>query len=163
MAGGYRNRPDLQAAAFRDGWYRTGDLGFLDPEGYLHILGRAADITRIDGRMVSPTLLQNTLCRLSSVRYAVVVVDQEAGGWIAAVVPWPESSVDPAPCRDAIAAWHGAAVAESSTILPVERVPLTEQGKPDRAAVLQLGRDAKCLELANAEQRLSLGRTPQAK
>jgi fatty-acyl-CoA synthase len=42
MAAGYRNRPVEQAAAFRDGWYRTGDLGRLDDEGYLHILGRAA-------------------------------------------------------------------------------------------------------------------------
>jgi hypothetical protein len=51
-------------------------------------------------RMVSPTLLQNTLRRLSSARYAVVVVDREAGAWIAAVVPWPGSSVDPVPGRD---------------------------------------------------------------
>ena len=36
MAAGYRNRPVEQAAAFRDGWYRTGDLGRLDDEGYLH-------------------------------------------------------------------------------------------------------------------------------
>ena len=141
MAGGYHNRPALQAAAFQDGWYRSGDLGLLDPDGYLHILGRAADISWIDGVMVGPTQIEDTLCQLSTVRYAVVVVDQKAGSWIAAVVPWPGSSVDPVQCRDAIAARHGAAVAAPVVVVPLDRVPLTEQGKPDRVAILQLGRE----------------------
>ena len=107
MAGGYRNRPAQQAAAFQDGWYHSGDLGFLDADGYLHILGRAVDITRIDGVMVSPTLVEETLCRLPTVRYAVTVVDPETGTWVAAVVPWPGSEVEPAECRHVIAADHG--------------------------------------------------------
>ena len=49
MAQGYRNRPDLEAAAFRDGWYRSGDLGRIDGDGYLHVLGRAVDMAWIDG------------------------------------------------------------------------------------------------------------------
>jgi fatty-acyl-CoA synthase len=75
-------------------------------------------------------------------------VDQEVDGWVAAVVPWPGSLIDPVLCRDAIAAGHGAAVAGSFTVLPVERVPLTKQGKPDQVAILRLGRNAKCRELA---------------
>jgi fatty-acyl-CoA synthase len=143
MAGGYRHRPDLQAAAFQDGWYKTGDLGRLDAEGYLHILGRAADIAWIDGAMVSPTLIEDTLCQVSAVRYAVVVVDQEAGSWIAAVVPWPGSAVDPQACLQAIARRHRAAAAAPVLVLPMERVPLTEQGKPDRVAIRQAGRQAR--------------------
>lgn len=142
MAGGYHNNPVLQAVAFRDGWYRTGDLGLLDLDGYLHILGRAADISWIDGVMVSPTVVEDTLCQLSTVRYAVVVVGQEAGSRVAAVVPWPGSSVDPVQCRDAVSVQYGAAVAASVVVVPLERVPLTEQGKPDRVAIQQLGRSA---------------------
>ena len=142
MAGGYHNCPALQALAFQDGWYRSGDLGLLDPDGYLHVLGRAADISWIDGIMVSPTMVENTLCQLSTVRYAVIVVDQEAGSWIAAVVPWPGSSVDPAQCRDAIAACYDPAAAAPVVVVPLDRVPLTEQGKPDRVAIQQLGREA---------------------
>ena len=142
MAGGYRNLPAAQAAAFRDGWYHTGDLGRLDPDGYLHILGRKVDIAWIDGAMVSPTLVEDTLCRLADVRYAVVVVDDEPGSWIAAVVPWPGSSIDPAECRAAISARHETLAAVPVTIVPLDRVPLTEQGKPDRMAIRQLGREA---------------------
>jgi fatty-acyl-CoA synthase len=83
---------NLAPAAFRDGWYRTGDLGRLDNEGYLHILGRAVDITWSDGVMINPTLIQDTLCRVPGVRYAVIVTDPEAAARVAAVVPWPGSA-----------------------------------------------------------------------
>ena len=85
MAAGYGHRPVEQSAAFRDGWYRTGDLGQLDDEGYLHILGRAVDITWTEGVMISPTLIQDTLCRVPGVRYAVVVTDPETAARVAAV------------------------------------------------------------------------------
>lgn len=135
MAGGYWHSPALQAERFRAGWYHSGDLGRLDADGYLHILGRAADVTWQGGVMVSPTLLEDTLCRLPEVRYAVVVPDQDTGSWVAAVVAWPGLSVDPARYRDAIAARYGAEVAAAQVIVPLERVPLTEQGKPDREAI----------------------------
>jgi len=139
MAGGYRNRPTQQAVAFQNGWYHSGDLGFLDAEGYLHILGRAVDVSRIGGIVASPTLVEETLCRLPDVRYAVSVVDQETGTWIAAVVPWSGSEMDPAACREAMAKHHGLTAA---VVVPLARVPLTEQGKPDREAIKQLGREA---------------------
>ncbi|TDH60978.1 long-chain fatty acid--CoA ligase [Dankookia rubra] len=143
MAGGYRNRPDLEAAAFADGWYCSGDLGFLDGDGHLHVLGRAVDVAWVDGAMVSPPLIQDTLCRLPEVRYAVVVVDREAGGWTAAVVPWPGSSADSERCRAEIIARHGIAAARPFAIVLLDRVPLTEQGKPDRVAIRELGRRTK--------------------
>ena len=103
VASGYHNRPDLKAS-FRDGWFHSNDLGYLDASDYLHVLGRADDIAWIDGTMLSPAGIQETLCRLSSVRDAAVVRDAEAGSWISAVVPWPGSSVDLAQCRQVIAA-----------------------------------------------------------
>src|SRR4029077_16531082 len=52
VAGGYHNRPDLKSF-FLDGWFHSGDLGCLDADGYLHMLGRADDIAWINGSMVS--------------------------------------------------------------------------------------------------------------
>jgi fatty-acyl-CoA synthase len=134
VAGGYHNRPDLQSF-FQDGWFHSGDLGCLDADGYLHVLGRADDIAWINGKMVSAALIQDTLCRLSSVRYAAVVMDAKPGSWAAAVVPWTGSSVDLTQCREAITAEYGAAFV---TVVPVDRVPLTQQGKADRVAICQL-------------------------
>lgn len=139
MAGGYRNRPDLEARAFRDGWYCSGDLGRLDGSGWLHILGRAVDITWIDGVMVSPTLMEDALCGLPAVRYAVVVADADNARWIAAVVPWPGSTVDPSQCRDLVVGrFHAAPL----VVIEVRGMPLTEQGKPDREAIRRLGSQA---------------------
>jgi fatty-acyl-CoA synthase len=142
MAAGYRHRPVEQAAAFRDGWYRTGDLGYLDGHGYLHILGRAVDITWTDGIMISPTLVQDALCRVPGVRYAVVVMDPETGMRVAAVVPWPGTAVDTDACRAAVDAEFGATAAGELVVVPLTRVPRTEQGKPDRPAIRALGREA---------------------
>jgi fatty-acyl-CoA synthase len=142
MAAGYRHRPAEQSAAFRDGWYRTGDLGRLDAGGYLHILGRAVDITWSGGVMISPALVEDTLCRVPGVRYAVVVTDPERAARVAAVVPWAGPAVDTGACRAAVALEHGSEAAASLTLVPLARVPRTEQGKPDRPAIRALGRKA---------------------
>jgi fatty-acyl-CoA synthase len=50
---GYYNRPDLTAAAFVDGWYRTGDLGFL-LDGELYVVGRRKDLLIVGGENLYP-------------------------------------------------------------------------------------------------------------
>lgn len=143
MASGYRNNPALGSRSFRDGWYVTGDVGRIDADGYLHIQGRAVDLLAldlltIDRGAIGPTELEDVLCQLPSVRYAVVVVDPEAKLTIAAVVAWPSLSVDEDDCRRIIGERFGDALAASLRVIPVDRVPLTEQGKPDRMAIRRL-------------------------
>ncbi|MEX5718392.1 class I adenylate-forming enzyme family protein [Geodermatophilus maliterrae] len=133
MAEGYRNRPAEEAAVFVDGWYRTGDLGCLDDEGMLRVLGRVADM--VGPGTVLPVDLQETVCHLPSVRYAVVVPDAARGVRVVAAEAWPGGEVDLGSCRAAVTAVHGREVASSVQVLRVDRVPLTEQGKPDRAAL----------------------------
>jgi fatty-acyl-CoA synthase len=138
MASGYRHNPALTARSFRDGWYVTGDLGRLDEGGYLHIIGRAVDIQEVDGRLVAPTDIEEALCQLPAVRYAVAVVDPVSRLVTAAVVAWPGLKVEDRSCRQVVEQHFGAGLASSILIVPVERVPLTEQGKPDRTAIGQL-------------------------
>jgi fatty-acyl-CoA synthase len=58
--------------------------------------------------------------------------------WVAAAEAWPGATVDVEACHAAAAAEHGPDVAAALRLLPVERVPLTEQGKPDRRAIRTL-------------------------
>ena len=82
---GYWNAPELTAAAFTpDGWYQTGDLGHLDPEGRLILSGRIRDMIVLpNGFNVYPEDIENAL-RIAGVRDAVVVETEP--GRIEAVV-----------------------------------------------------------------------------
>jgi fatty-acyl-CoA synthase len=139
MASGYRNNPDLSSRSFQEGWYNTGDLGRLDGDGFLHVLGRAADAQEFNGTLVTPTEIEEALCRHPSIRYAVVVRDADERVTIAAVTAWAGLSIEDRTCRQAVADRFGIAAA-SLLVVPVDRMPLTEQGKPDRTAIKQLAR-----------------------
>ncbi|MFO1147584.1 MAG: class I adenylate-forming enzyme family protein [Alsobacter sp.] len=136
-ASGYRNAPERTAAAFADGWYLSGDLGTFDAAGRLHVLGRAKDIVQEGEKVISPTLIEELLCHERSVRCASVVRDVSERRWVALVQP-AKGVVDFAPCRSAIASTLGNAVADETMLIERAAVPLTEQGKPDRAAILCL-------------------------
>ena len=89
---GYFDRPDATAEALRDGWYHTGDLGSLDDEGYLSIVGRARDVIRTGGETVAPGEVEATLLTHAGVHeVAVIGVPDATWGEIvcAVVVPAP--------------------------------------------------------------------------
>lgn len=58
---GYYDNPDANAKAFRNGWFRTGDLGHLDAEGYLSITGRASDMYISGGSNVYPREIEEKI------------------------------------------------------------------------------------------------------
>lgn len=71
-------------------------------------------------------------------RYADLVFDPHRRMRVAAAEAWPGGTVDVEACRTAVAAEHGPDVAAALRLLPVERVPLTEQGEPNRRAIWAL-------------------------
>ena len=70
---GYWNKPAETAAAFLDGWLRTGDVGRLDAEGYLYICDRAKDVIISGGENVYPREVENVLFAHPSIADAAVI------------------------------------------------------------------------------------------
>ncbi|MEH3148237.1 MAG: acyl-CoA synthetase [Methylobacterium frigidaeris] len=60
---GYYDNPEANAKAFRDGWFRTGDLGHLDAEGFLYITGRASDMYISGGSNVYPREIEEKVLK----------------------------------------------------------------------------------------------------
>jgi long-chain acyl-CoA synthetase len=70
---GYWNRPEDTAAAMRDGWLHTGDLGRLDADGYLYLVDRAKDMIVSGGENVYSTEVEDVLYRHPKVHKASVI------------------------------------------------------------------------------------------
>lgn len=72
---GYVGRPDQTAATLVDGWVRTGDLGFVDADGYIHLTGRASDmiITTYGSHHIFPRAIEDALTTHPEVRAAAVI------------------------------------------------------------------------------------------
>jgi long-chain acyl-CoA synthetase len=109
---GYWNKPEQTDAVLRDGWYSTGDMGYLDDEGYLYLVDRAKDMIVTGGENVYSTEVEDVLYRHEAVLEAAVfgVPDERWGEAVHAVVvargdhdPSPEELI--AHCREAIAGY----------------------------------------------------------
>jgi long-chain acyl-CoA synthetase len=88
---GYLNNPEATRAAFTDdGWFRTGDLGWLDHDGSLHISGRVKEMIVLpDGKKVFPETVENALLGVPLIREAAVL--EQDGRLVALIVPDEEA------------------------------------------------------------------------
>jgi acyl-CoA synthetase (AMP-forming)/AMP-acid ligase II len=99
---GYHNMPAPTAAVLHDGWYHTGDAGYLDDHGYLYITGRLREVIRTGGETVGPGEVEAAVRTYPGVRDAAVVglADQRWGEIVCAVVVMDEGV--PTPALDAL-------------------------------------------------------------
>lgn len=103
---GYLNRPDADEKAIVDGWYLTGDVGYVDEAGELFLTGRIDDMINTGGENVSPIEIESVLSLHPGVQEAVVVgkPDERLGQRITAFIrtnrQLDASELD-AHCRDA--------------------------------------------------------------
>jgi len=124
---GYWRRPDATAAAFVDGWFRTGDLGERSPDGYVTLRGRASDLIIAGGFNVYPREIEEVLLEQPGVREAAVVgVPDERRG--ERPVAYFAGDADPAAleaaCRQQLASFK-----VPTAFLRVESLPRNALGK----------------------------------
>jgi fatty-acyl-CoA synthase len=131
---GYWKQPELTAEVLRDGWLHTGDIGFLDDEGYLTIVDRLKDMIVVVGGHVYTTELEDLLNSHPQVLQSAVFGVRDADRMErvhAAVVRAPGSEVDGEQLRAMVRTERGA-MYEPHRITFVEALPLTHVGKPGK-------------------------------
>jgi acyl-CoA synthetase (AMP-forming)/AMP-acid ligase II len=120
---GYRDNPEANAASFRDGWFRTGDLGRLSEDGYLTLEGRIKEMINRGGEKISPIEVEEVLLRHPAIAEAAVYgrPDDKYGEQVAAAVV-PSDSVTASElqehCATALAAFKVPASIALLTAIP---------------------------------------------
>ncbi len=94
VTAGYENNPQANAQSFTNGWFRTGDQGVMDGEGYLSITGRLKEIINRGGEKISPKEVDDVLMDHPAVSQVVTfsMPDKKLGEEIAAAVVLREGS-----------------------------------------------------------------------
>ncbi|MCX4724896.1 class I adenylate-forming enzyme family protein [Streptomyces sp. NBC_01306] len=136
---GYYEDPERTAEALHDGWLRTGDVGYLDAEGYLYLVDRAKDIivTGSTSDNVYSRVLEDFLLTLPGVRNAAAlgIPDEEYGEAVQIFLATAEGAdIDPDAVRASVTAELGELYTPRKTVL-LDRLPTTKVGKVDKKAL----------------------------
>jgi len=139
---GYVNNDKANREAFTDGWFRTGDQGYFDPDGYLTISGRLKEIINRGGEKISPREVDEVLLDHPAVAQAVTFAvrhDKLGEDVAAAIVLAEEATADARAIRD-FAAGRLADFKVPRQVLFVEEIPKGATGKLQRIGLAkQLG------------------------
>jgi acyl-CoA synthetase (AMP-forming)/AMP-acid ligase II len=131
----YENNPEANAKSFTDGWFRTGDQGYLDEDGYLILTGRIKELINRGGEKVAPREIDEVLLAHPAVAEAVAFgfAHPTWGEEIAAAVVLRSPEKDAvilAFCRERLAEFKC-----PKKLYIVEAIPRTATGKIQRGAV----------------------------
>ena len=134
VTSGYARNPAANADAYRDGWFRTGDQGLFDDDGYLRITGRLKEIINRGGEKISPREIDEVLLGHPDVAQAVAFAvphDTLGEEVAAAVVLRPGATAAPRDIRAHVAA-RVAPFKTPRTVLIVDEIPKGPTGKLQR-------------------------------
>jgi acyl-CoA synthetase (AMP-forming)/AMP-acid ligase II/acyl carrier protein len=136
---GYEQDPEANRSAFRDGWFRTGDIGYFDADGYLFLTGRARELVNRGGFKVAPVEVDEVLLRHPDVADAAAfgVPHRTLGEDVVAVVTLRAGSdVEAAALRELLLA-SLAPYKVPSEIRVVTEIPRTALGKVRRTELAE--------------------------
>ncbi|HEY5874389.1 MAG TPA: hypothetical protein VIT64_03775, partial [Ilumatobacteraceae bacterium] len=133
---GYWGRPELTAAEFTpDGFFKTGDVGMVDADGYLHLVGRSKDLIISGGLNIYPKEIEDVIDAIDGVEETAVigVVDADFGeAVVAVVVARPGAALDPDAVR-AAARSRLAGFKVPKQVHVVDALPRNAMGKVEKA------------------------------
>ncbi|MGZ8259722.1 MAG: acyl--CoA ligase [Caldimonas sp.] len=139
VTSGYENNPKANAEGFRDGWFRTGDQGVQDKDGYLTITGRLKEIINRGGEKVSPREIDELLMDHPSVGQVVCfgMPHPKLGEEVAAVVVLRPGSAASERDLQAFVAERAADFKVPKKILFMDEIPKGATGKLQRIGLAQ--------------------------
>ncbi|TAK53598.1 MAG: hypothetical protein EPO25_10155 [Gammaproteobacteria bacterium] len=138
---GYHNQPE-KTAETRDeaGWFYTGDLGYVDEEGYLHFVGRAKEVINRGGSKIYPKEIEDLLCQHPAIVQAAVVgmPDERLGERVCAYVVTHEGrEVTLAEIGDFFRERKAMKYLHPEVLVRLEEMPMTPTGKIQKVALQQ--------------------------
>ncbi|MFA5884653.1 MAG: AMP-binding protein [Acidimicrobiia bacterium] len=140
----YLGAPEATAAAFTDGWFRTGDQGVLDPDGCLTLTGRLKEIINRGGEKVAPREIDDVLLAHPEVEQAVAfaVAHPRLGEEVGAAVVLRDGAIVTGPQLRVFAAERLAAWKVPRRVVVLDEIPRGATGKLDRLGLpARLGLD----------------------
>ncbi|HVN27006.1 MAG TPA: acyl--CoA ligase [Candidatus Binataceae bacterium] len=140
VTAGYANNPEANAKAWTNGWFRTGDQGFLDAAGYLRLTGRLKELINRGGEKISPVEVETALLSHPQVAQAVAfaVAHPMLGEEVGAAVVLREGA---RPGEHELRDFVGARLAQFKVprkIVFLDAVPKGPTGKPQRIGLAKV-------------------------
>jgi acyl-[acyl-carrier-protein]-phospholipid O-acyltransferase/long-chain-fatty-acid--[acyl-carrier-protein] ligase len=142
---GYLGRADLTEAAFVDGWYNTGDLGFLTEDGFLKISGRLSRFSKIGGEMVPHGRVEEALHQAigseAQVFAVTAVGDERKGEKLAVLTTVDEGQVERALQGLSAQGLPNLFIPRRENVIKVDAIPILGTGKLDLKAIRRIAEE----------------------
>src|SRR5207247_5633713 len=142
---GYLNAPEQNADVLRDGWFKTGDIGRFDEDGFLFIEGRLSRFSKIGGEMVPHETIEPKIMNALNIEQgervvAIMGIPDAAKG--EALVLLSSIDIDLAQLRPALAQSGLPNLWIPKTVRRVDAIPVLASGKLDLVGCKKLAEDA---------------------
>jgi malonyl-CoA/methylmalonyl-CoA synthetase len=142
VCAGYWRRPDATAAAWSDGWFRTGDIGVRAPDGYLTLQGRRSDLIISGGFNIYPREIEELLLEQPGIREAAVIgAPDPVRGEVPVAYVVTEAALDETALRARLAT-QLASFKLPRAVMRVDALPRTALGKVQKHLLPRWNRSA---------------------